>query len=131
MAGGIPFSAQLPLSSLGLWAVVVVKATRQLNMGGALMTKCVICDKRPANNGGYCAPCGNYIESMRKARANNQPRHFLTYRGHVVGLYPVGEGRLKPRLLKRSAEHLPKRKTLDLNVYCDGFTREKTSSRLC
>ena len=92
------------------------------------MTKCIICTKRPAKSDGFCTPCGNHIEAERKAKANNKPLHFLTYRGHVVGLYPVGEGKLKPRLLKRSAEHLPKRNTLDLNVYLDGFTREKIKS---
>ena len=51
-------------------------------------------------------------------------RHFLTYHGNVVGLYPNGGKTLKPRLLGRSAEHLPKGKTIDLNVYCQGYSRE-------
>ena len=88
------------------------------------MTKCVICDKRPANGNelGRCIQCHTKIMAMSKRTA--QPRHFLTYRGNVVGLYPNGGKELKPRLLGRSAEHLPKGKTVDLNRYCQGYSRE-------
>ena len=86
------------------------------------MTKCVICEQRPANGNGQCVQCAGKIAKMSKRTA--QPRHFLTYRGNVVGLYPNGGGTLKPRLLGRSAEHLPKGKTIDLNVYCSGYSRE-------
>ena len=91
-------------------------------IGGALMTKCVICEKRPANGNGQCVQCSGKIAKMGKRK--EQPRHFLTYRGHVVGLYPNGDKALKPRLLGRSAEHLPKGKTIDLNHYCPGYSRE-------
>ena len=89
------------------------------------MTKCIICERRPSNVGSFCAPCNDKINAERKSWATTKPLHFLTYRGHVVGLFPNGNGRLTPRLLKRSAECLPKRNTLDLNRYCEGFTREK------
>jgi len=88
------------------------------------MTKCVICEQRPANGNGLgrCAQCHTKILAMSKRTV--QPRHFLTYRDNVVGLYPDGGGTLKPRLLGRSAEHLPKGKTIDLNVYCPGYSRD-------
>ena len=87
------------------------------------MTKCVICEKRPAKKTtGRCAQCNTKIISMSKRTA--PARHFLTYRGNVVGLYPNGGKQLMPRLLGRSAEHLPKGKTIDLNVYCHGYSRE-------
>lgn len=86
------------------------------------MTKCVICEQRPANGDGRCVQCAGKIAKMSKRTV--QPRHFLTYRGHVVGLYPNGDKTLKPRLLGRSAEHLPKGKTIDLNRYCSGYSRE-------
>ena len=87
------------------------------------MTKCAICDMRPAKKStGRCVQCNNKIIAMSKRTA--QPRHFLTYRGNVVGLYPNGGKQLAPRLLERSAEHLPKGKTVDLNVYCVGYSRE-------
>ena len=86
------------------------------------MTKCVICEQRPAKGDGRCVQCAGKIAKMSKRQ--EQPRHFLTYRGHVVGLYPNGGKQLKPRLLGRSAEHLPKGKTIDLNHYCTGYSRE-------
>ena len=89
------------------------------------MVKCIICERRPANGSGFCVQCGNKISAERKARAKNEPRYFLTYRGHVVGLFANGNGTLIPRLLKRSPDRLPKRKTINLNVYCEGYTRQK------
>ncbi len=86
------------------------------------MTKCVICEKRPAKVKGQCVQCSSQIAQMSKLK--EQPRHFLTYRGHVIGLYPNGGKQLKPRLLGRRAEHLPKGKTIDLNRYCQGYSRE-------
>jgi len=65
---------------------------------------------------------------MSKAKVKVKPRHFLTYRGHVVGLFPNGGKTLKAQLLKRSPKGLPKRRTLDLNIYCEGFTRETIKS---
>jgi len=65
------------------------------------------------------------MDAERKARAEAEPAKFLTYRGHVVGLYPTGKGTLKARLLKRDADNLPKSRTLDLNTYLDGFDLEQ------
>lgn len=92
------------------------------------MTKCIICEQRPAKGSGFCSVCGDKINSANNRKANSKaagkPAHFLTYRGDVVGLFPNGNGTLKPRLLNRNPEHLPKSKTLDLNTYLPGFTRE-------
>lgn len=87
------------------------------------MVKCVICELRPANGNGFCGNCDSKLESQRKTKANNQPQNFLTYRGHVVGLYRNGEDKLIARLLKRNPDRLPKKKTINLNVYCDGYSR--------
>jgi len=89
---------------------------------------CVICERRPANGNGICHNCDSKLESQRKGKKSVQPQHFLTYRGNVVGLFPNGEGKLKAQLLRRNPEKLPKGKTIDLNHYCDGFTREKIKS---
>ncbi|MBU1067011.1 hypothetical protein KKE60_04460 [Patescibacteria group bacterium] len=88
------------------------------------MTKCVICEQRPANGGGFCVQCGNRIDAERKAKAKNEPRYFLTYRGEVVGLFPNGGKVLRARLLRRSAEKLPKGKTVNLDHYCVGYSRD-------
>lgn len=89
------------------------------------MTKCVICERRPANGNGRCATCDSRIKSQSNCQKPDQPKHYLTYRGHVVGLYPNGNGTLKAGLLNRKPENLPKGKTLDLNHYCEGYTRDK------
>lgn len=89
------------------------------------MRKCVICDRRPAKEGAFCANCNSHIEAERNARQADKPVKFLTYRGHVVGMYPNGNGKLIARLLKRSPKYLPKSRTLDLNTYLHGFTRDK------
>ena len=86
--------------------------------------KCVICGRRPSRQGAYCQICADKLDSQKRRNGNGEPKHYLTYKGHVVGLYPAGEKQLKPRLLGRSAEHLPKGKTIDLNHYCQGFSRE-------
>ena len=82
---------------------------------------CTICEHRPARIKGICPHCADGISKM--SRRVPQPQHFLTYRGHVVGLYPSGGSILKPRLLARNAEKLPKGKTIDLNHFCKGFSR--------
>jgi len=87
-----------------------------------MFTRCIICEQRPATVNGRCHPCSDKIASMSKRKT--QPLYFLTYRGTVVGLYLTGEDTLKPRLLSRSDEHLPKGKTVDLNHYCTGYSRE-------
>lgn len=88
------------------------------------MTKCVICDKRPSLNGnGLCSLCEDRINRERKSRQPDKPQRFVTFRGHVVGMYRTGNGTLKPRLLNRNPKRLPKSITLDLNHYIEGFDR--------
>lgn len=84
---------------------------------------CIICEQRPANGKGFCHNCDSKLQSQSKRKNVDKPKHFLTYRGHVVGLFHSGEGMLRARLLNRNPEKLPKVKTLDLNRYCEGFTR--------
>jgi hypothetical protein len=89
------------------------------------MTKCLICGERPSRNGnGFCHPCQQRVDKETKARKPEKPSKFLTYRGHVVGMFPAGKGMLKPRLLSRSPKGLPKSRTLDLNTYLEGFDRD-------
>jgi len=88
------------------------------------MTKCVICDTRPAQDGGYCANCQAKIESDKNKRKADKPFRYLLYRDNVVGLYRRGDGKLTPRLCGRSPQYLPKSKTIDLDHYCQGYSRE-------
>jgi hypothetical protein len=92
------------------------------------MTKCIICGERPVHQNGCCNNCDSKIEADKRGREAEKPAYFLTYRGYVVGLFRNGDGKLKPRLLRRNPEHLPKQNTIDLNHYCTGYTREKIKS---
>lgn len=87
------------------------------------MTKCVICEWCPSREDGFCHNCADKLDSQKRRNGNGEPNHFLTYKGHVVGLYPNGGGKLTPQLLKRNPDKLPKSKTINLNVYCEGFDR--------
>jgi len=89
------------------------------------MTKCNVCEARPARVKGLCYNCSRKIEAEKRHKKAEKPVSFLTYRGHVVGLYRNGGSTLLPKLLNRNPDNLPKSKTLDLNTYLKGFTREK------
>jgi len=84
---------------------------------------CVVCNRRPAQHGAYCANCQAKIEAGIKRNKAEQPVQYATYRGHVIGFFRNGGDKLVPRLLRRKAGNLPKTKTLDLNTYIEGFTR--------
>jgi hypothetical protein len=87
--------------------------------------KCLICEYRPARIGVYCHNCARAIETERRRRKPEIPVKYLTYRGFVVGLYPNRHGTLSPRLLRCESSKLPKSKTLNLDIYLPGFTREQ------
>lgn len=89
------------------------------------MVKCTICEARPANGGSYCQNCTSRLDAAKRRQRVKQPAQFLTYRGNVVGLYPNGDGKLEAKLLRRNPDHLPKSRTLDLNTYLDGFSRDQ------
>ncbi len=86
---------------------------------------CIICNHRPAKDGGICANCHQKIEAEKRKHQAEQPVKFATYRGRVVGFYRNGGDKFITRLLRRSAENLPKNKTLDLNTYIEGMTRDQ------
>jgi hypothetical protein len=88
-------------------------------------SKCSICDIRPVQIQGHCYNCHSQIAKLRKDSVNVEPVKYLTYRGCVVGLYPKdNKGNLRAVPLTRSADKLPKAKTLDLNVFCEGYDRD-------
>ena len=90
------------------------------------MPKCIICDKRPAaNDRGWCSNCNAQIEAERKRRKPVEAVKLFHYRGSVVGLFPNGDGKLIARLLNMSLDRLPKSRTLNLDRYCEGYTREQ------
>lgn len=91
-----------------------------------VMSKCIICDKRPATQPHYrCVNCAAKIEAETKGRKPAQPVKFIVYRDNVVGLYKNGGDTLKPRLLNRKVDSLPKLRTINLDEYCEGYIREQ------
>ncbi len=89
---------------------------------------CAICGRRPAGESGYCLNCIRKLEKERRHRRKPEPKHFLVYRDNVVGLFPDGDGTLRARLLNRSPKKLPKMKTINLDRYCPGYTREQVKA---
>ena len=88
------------------------------------MTPCVICGNRRVHGVGRCHICDSQIAADTRRKRPAQPVKFITYRGHVVGLFPNGDKTLLGRLLKRDPDKLPKSRTIDLNKWCEGYTRE-------
>jgi len=91
-------------------------------------TKCVICDVRPVNGNpeGMCAHCYARVERERQIHRPEKPYRYVTYQGQVVGIFrSQNNGKLFPRLLKRSPDRLQKSITLDLNCYLEGFSRDQ------
>lgn len=87
------------------------------------MTHCTICEHRPATSDGFCHICADKIEAETRARKLQVPFRYLVYRDNVVGMFATKSGTYQGRLLKRSKNRLPKRITLDLNTYIQGFDR--------
>lgn len=88
------------------------------------MVKCLICERRPARQDGFCLTCESKIEKLRKVNGKAKAKYYLTYHGIVVGLFPDGD-MLKAVLLRHNPDKLPAGKTIDLNRYCYGFTRDQ------
>lgn len=89
---------------------------------------CSICFNAPATIHGRCHECYVRLKTLRSDNQHEEPVKYLTYRGYVVGLYPVNGGKLKARPETRNADHLPKAKTINLNVWCEGYTKEMIKS---
>jgi len=92
--------------------------------------KCIICNRRPAINGsGYCGICTDKIATDNRRNRPPQPEKFLVYRGAVVGLFPNGtangERLYRAELLRRKPTGLPKSKTINLDHWCEGYSREQ------
>jgi hypothetical protein len=90
------------------------------------MTKCIICEVRPARKGKpYCATCTAQVRANGQGNHEAQPRLYLVYQGNAVGLFPTGEGTYGPRPIRQDPDSLPACRTLHLDRYCEGYTREQ------
>lgn len=89
------------------------------------MTKCVLCEQRPARDGPYCSSCSTQLDRERqKNNENGKPVKFLHYRGNIVGLVQNRDKVYSPIPVKRCLAGIPKARLIDLDHYCDGFSRE-------
>ena len=89
------------------------------------MSKCPICD-RGIKTGQYCQQDQRELDKER-AELRKRKRiafKYLAYAGHVVGLFPKN-GNLVASYIGMSMAGIPKAKLIDLNEYCEGFTRHQ------
>ena len=89
--------------------------------------KCIICDSRPARVGIYCHNCHSHIQAeIRKSHARPPAAdRFITYQGKVIAMFNNGGGMGKYQASAKPAEHLPKAKTINLNVFCPDLDRDE------
>ena len=103
-------------------------------MANATMRKCHICGLRPASTErGFCHNCQAQYEAEKRRKRAPMPYRYVTHRGVTVQ-FLKGEGEeLKPQYCGRDPDKLPKRRLINLNQYCRGYTREqvKKLKRLC
>jgi len=103
-------------------------------MAKAKVRKCHICCFRPASTErGFCKQCESQLEAEKRRKRKPVPFRYVTYRGVTVGFHNGDGDKLKPRLIWRDPDRLPKRRLINLDTYCPGFTREqvKKLKRLC
>lgn len=91
--------------------------------------KCMICDTRPATIGSFCRNCHGAIEAetrrSQESRRVPAPDRFITYQGKVIAMFDQGGGMGKYQRYNKEPGKLVKAKTIDLNVFCDGFARDE------
>ena len=99
--------------------------------------KCLICGVRPAAERGYCHNCLASMEAERsRKRKVKQADKYVTYRGVTVALRKNGKNgndEYKAEFITTNPDRLPKRKLINLDVYCPGYDRGqiKKLKRLC
>ncbi|MDD2730825.1 MAG: hypothetical protein PHW33_01730 [Candidatus Portnoybacteria bacterium] len=94
--------------------------------------KCIICEVRPVQKGhaaGYCKQCADQI-AARSARApKTEVEKYLYYRGKVAAvIYTHSENgvrKFKVVQVFKSVDTLPKGKVINLDTYCEGYTRDQ------
>lgn len=87
-------------------------------------SKCIICELRPPVSNGWCAHCQQQIEAAKRQHEPEPPFRYVTYKGCVVGMFRK-DGGYVPRLLQRDPGKLPKSRTINLDEFCEGFTRDQ------
>jgi hypothetical protein len=90
--------------------------------------KCVLCGRKHSLDGPYCRGCKLELDKEKKKKRQADPKRravkCLAYRGHVVGLFRKN-GSLIPSYLGMSTAGIPKSKLINLDEYCQGYTRDQ------
>ncbi|MFH1485824.1 MAG: hypothetical protein ABIH46_07115 [Chloroflexota bacterium] len=109
-------------------------------MATAKVRVCICCGRYlNGDTGWYCHNCLAKITAEKRRRMKPKPVKYLHYRGQWVGVFDEGvdtEGEtiLKPRYLgyfpmskdkSKVKSKFPLAKTLNLDVYIPGFTRDQ------
>ena len=107
--------------------------------------KCLICERKPRSQDAYCHNCAAKIKAEEARRVKPKPDKYLHYRGQWVGLYadgvdeegerlfnpkymgyfPIAEPGTNDRIGRQLKPKYPMNRTLNLDVYLPGYTREQ------
>lgn len=89
--------------------------------------KCLICSRKTKGDP-YCQQHQRQLDKVREEeRRRKQPKavKYVCYRGHVIGFFKDGGNQLKPSYVGMSTSGIPKGKLINLNEYCEGYTRQQ------
>lgn len=88
--------------------------------------KCLICNRGTKPNAPYCQ---EHQRELDRQRAEEKKKadvvKYVTYRGHVVAFYKNGGDSLRASYHGMTTNGIPKGKIINLDVWCEGFTREE------
>lgn len=90
--------------------------------------KCVICGRKIKGDAAYCQQHQRQLDKAREEeRRRKRPKavKYVCYRGHVVGFFKNGHDKLKPSYVGMSINGIPKGKLINLDEYCEGYTRQQ------
>jgi hypothetical protein len=80
---------------------------------------------RPSNGQSYCQYCTAQIEAEKRRKQKPQPFRYVTYQGTTIEFHSVGKGVFKAQYCGRNPDTLPQKLLINLDKWCEGFTREQ------
>jgi len=100
---------------------------------GVKVRKCLICGVRPSNGQSYCKHCAAQIEADKRRKQKPKTFRYVTYQGVTFEFRNGKNGTFIPHYTSHNPDTLPQKLLINLNEYCEGFTREqvKKLKRLC
>jgi hypothetical protein len=80
---------------------------------------------RPSNRQSYCKQCTAQIEAEKRRKQKPRAFRYATYQGTTIEFHAVGKGVFKPQFCGVNPDTLPQKLLINLNKWCEGFTREQ------